>query len=379
MTRLFYGSFAGFILLASVAGCSGEPVGGAGIEDSTQGANAALTVSVVAPASVLWPDVITANGAIAPWQEATVNAEISGARLVEVLVDVGDKVEAGALLARFDTAQANALYAQQNAALADAVARLVEAAANAKRAKQLVMNKSMSEQDLIKAVTTEQAASAQVDLARARLASQKLNLDNARVVAPDAGVVSSRSAMLGMVATPGFELFRLIRQNRLEWQAELTAASLSAVSNGDAAEIYLADGQMVTGKVRQVSPVLNSRTRTGIVYVSLSGVDANDARIGMYSGGTIVVGEREGITVPSSAVVQRDGYEYVFNVDVEDGRVSQRKVKTGRRFANRIEIVEGVTVNDAVVLNGAAFLNDGDRVHIVDQPAAGPYTLGGTE
>ncbi|XOV86944.1 MAG: efflux RND transporter periplasmic adaptor subunit [Pseudomonadota bacterium] len=337
----------------------------------------ALSVSLVHPTRVLWPEVVTANGSIEAWQEATVNTEVSGARLLEVLVDVGDHVTRGQLLARFDIDQAQAMYTQLEAALTDALAHQAEAAANARRAKQLKANSSVSDQDLIKAVTAELTADAQVQLARARLASQQLVLNNSRVVAPDDGVISSRRAMLGMVAAPGLELFRLIRQNRLEWQAELTAAGLSQVEIGDTAQILLADGKTVTGKVRQISPSLNANTRTGLVYVAIDSEHLGDARTGMFAGGTINTGERAGLALPASTIVQRDGYEYVFVVDPEDGRVAQHKVITGRRFANRVE-VDGVVEEEAIVLSGAAFLNDGDRVRIVEQANAGPYTLGST-
>ncbi|MDA1073921.1 MAG: efflux RND transporter periplasmic adaptor subunit [Proteobacteria bacterium] len=335
---------------------------------------AALTVNLVRPVSVIWPETANASGSIKAWQEASVHAEISGARLTELLVDVGYRVEKGDLLARFDSAQANAALLQQRATLVDAQARLREAIANAVRAKELEAKNSLSEQDSIRAITTEQTARAQVDLARAQLESRRLMLENTRVIAPDAGIVSSRQAMLGMVAAPGMELFRLIRQNRLEWHAELIASALADVNAGNVAELLLPSGETVTGTVRQLGPVMDENTRTGIVYVALD--DESHARIGMFASGTIKVGERAGLVLPSTAIVQRDGYEYVFVVDVESSRVAQRKVQTARRFANQIEVVAGVMVDDAVVETGAAFLSDGDRVRIVERPD-GPHILGG--
>ncbi len=331
---------------------------------STDVPGAALTVSMVHPIAIIWPETVTANGAIGAWQEAVVGAEIGGVRLVEVLVDVGDQVEQGQLLARLDSAPLEAAYAQQKAALAESEARLIEAVANAKRARSLRSTQAISEQDLIRAVTTAQAAEAQVEVARARLLSQRIALDNARVLAPDRGVVSSRSAMLGAVAAPGMELFRLVRQNRLEWRAELTAGQLAVVKTGDAAEIMLANGEVVTGTVRQVAPVLDTGSRTGIVYIALDG-EHPGARAGMFAAGKIMLGERPGIAVPASAVVLRDGREYVFKVDTEQQRTVQVLISTGRRSADRIEVVDGLSIDDQVVESGGAFLNDGDRVRVV--------------
>ncbi len=332
---------------------------------------AALTVSVVSPIAVLWPEVITASGAIAPWQEASVAAQVGGVRLIEVLADVGDEVVKGQLLARLDPAPVEANYAQQRAALADAQARLTEALANAARAKHLRDTSAISEQDLIRAITTAQAAQAQVDLAEARLSSQQLNLDDTRVIAPDDGVVSSRSAMLGAVAAPGMELFRLVRQNRLEWRAELASADIANVEVSDRAEIRLPDGSIIDGVVRQIAPVLDAGSRMGIVYVALS-KDANsgDARPGMFLSDRILRRERAGLALPATALVVRDGYEFVFVVDAESRRAMQIKVKTGRRHEGSIEIVSGVNAGDQVVASGGAFLNDGDLVRIVPPQVA---------
>ncbi|MGE0626119.1 MAG: efflux RND transporter periplasmic adaptor subunit [Pseudomonadales bacterium] len=330
---------------------------------------AALTVALVQPVAMVWPETVTANGAIGAWQEAVVGAETGGVRLIEVLADVGDQVSKGQELARFDTAPLQAAYAQQKAALAEAQARFEEATANADRARSLRQTQAISEQDLIKATTTAQAAQAQVEVARARLLTQKITLDNARVLAPDDGVISSRNAMLGAVSAPGMELFRLVRQNRLEWRAELTAAELADIDPGDRATVELANGDAVEGRVRQVAPVLDTGSRTGIVYVALD-TDNPAARAGMFAAGRIFLGQRPGISIPASALVLRDGREYVFKVDPEIGRVVQVQVATGRREADRVEIVSGIDATDKVVESGGAFLNDGDRVRVVPSLSA---------
>ena len=327
-----------------------------------------LTVSLVEPKHVVWPEIVKASGAIAPWQEAKISAEISGAALTEVLVDVGDNVQAGDTLARFDNAPALTQLAQQQALLDEAKARLAEAIGEAKRAQKLDAREALSEQESIRAKTKEQAARAQVQLAQARLDAQQLSLDKTQVVAPDSGVITARNATLGAVGTPGAELFRLLRQNRLEWHAELTAESLINVSLADTAEIQLPGGMLLTGKVRQIAPMLDAGTRTGIVFVALDAATANHARVGMFAAGTINIGERPALALPTSSVVHRDGYEYIFLVDREGGRTTEQKVTTGRRFADWIEIIEGVTSGAYVVRSGGAFLTDGDHVKIVDWP-----------
>jgi RND family efflux transporter MFP subunit len=335
----------------------------------------ALTVSVVHPEQAEWPEVIQASGTIAPWQEAIVGSEVAGLRLAELTVDVGDEVTKGQLLARFDDATTLAMVRQSEAAVAEAEANVAEAEANAQRAERLGKTGALSQQDATQYLTRGRTANAQLESAKARLHSQQLALQYTRVVAPDDGVISSRKAMLGMVAAPGTELFRLVRQNRLEWRAELTGAQLAQVHVGDAASVQLADRTVAHGHVRQVAPVIEENTRIGVAYVELDrGESANTAaRAGMYGTGTITLGERMALTLPSDAIVMRDGHEYVFVLG-PDGRVALTKVDIGRRFGNGVEISAGVTDAQQVVAAGAAFLNDADAVRVVPAPPSGNQT-----
>jgi RND family efflux transporter MFP subunit len=324
----------------------------------------ALTVSVVTPQVEEWPDVVQASGSITAWQEAIVGAEVSGLRLVEVDVDVGDEVTKGQLLARFDDATMRAVLAQQQAAVAEAKANVAEAQANALRAERMGKSGALSEQDITQYVTRGRTASAQLESAEARLHSQQLALEYTRVVAPDDGVISARQATLGMVAGPGTELFRLVRQKRLEWRAELSGAQLAQVNVGDAASLTLPDGTTAVGKVRQVAPVLDAASRIGIAFVELDRDTPSSARAGMYASGAITLGQRTALTVPSSAVVLRDGHEYVFLLG-QDDRVQQTKITVGRRVGDGIEISAGLGPDQQIVASGAAFLNDADMVRVV--------------
>jgi RND family efflux transporter MFP subunit len=324
---------------------------------------ASLTVALVQAKPMRWPEQAIANGNIAAWQEAVVSAEVGGLRLAEVLVDVGDQVTRGQVLARFDAATQRANVAQQRAALAEAEALRAEADSNYARATRLRETAAISEQDLIQASTRAQAAAAQVESARARLEAAELMLKYTEVTAPDDGVVSSRTAMLGAVGAPGAELFRLVRQNRLEWRAELTGAQLADVRVGMAARLDLPDGTKATGVVRQIAPVLNEATRIGIAYVELDRTTTNSARAGMYATGTITIGESNGLELPAGAVVQRDGHDYVFIVGAES-EVQMTKVRVGRRHGDAVEVLAGVSEADRIVASGGAFLNDGDRVRI---------------
>lgn len=321
-----------------------------------------LTVQVTTPREREWRDEVLAHGSIVPWHEAVIGAEASDLRLIDVRVDVGSRVAAGELLARFDPAPIEAELSERLAALAEAEAMLVEAEENAKRAESLRDTGAMSGQVVTQRLTKAQTARAQVDSARSRVESTRLRLRQTRVVAPDSGVISSRTAALGSVAGAGDELFRLVRQSRLEWHAQLAAADVGNIELGQAVRMKLPDGATIDGVIRQVAPSLEQNL-TALAYVQLSEDAQQSARIGMFVSGSIVTGASVGLSLPSGSIVVRDGREYVFVVS-RDLVVSQAPVRTGRRDGNQVEILSGLLPDQSVVLNGGGFLHDGDRVRV---------------
>ena len=333
----------------------------------------ALTVTTAKPQTSRLPIKLSANGNVAAWQEAVIGSESNGLRLTEVRVNVGDVVRAGQVLAVFSNDTVNADVAQTKAALLEAEANAAEAAANAGRARSLQTTGAISAQQISQYLTAEQTANARIASAKAQLAAQQLRLKYTQVVAPDSGVISSRSATVGSVVAAGTELFRMIRQGRLEWRAEVTASELLNLKPGTLAEVKAANGSVLTGKVRMIAPTVDPQTRSAVVYVDLPASAAGNApfKAGMYASGAFELGTSGALTVPQQAIAVRDGFSYVFRLNA-DQRVSQIKVQPGRRLTDRIEILSGITGDTTIVVNGAGFLNDGDLVRNVAQPAAAP-------
>ena len=330
-------------------------------------AKAALTVTATQPQRVQLSTALSANGNIAPWQEAIVGAESNGMRLAEVRVNVGDSVKRGQVLATFVADMAQADLAQSRAAVAEAEATLADAAANAQRARDLQASGALSAQQINQLLTAERTAQARLDALRAAAKVQQLRLAQTQVLASDNGVISARSATVGAVVPAGMELFRLIRQGRLEWRAEVAASELAQVKPGQAVRVTAAGGAAVAGKVRMVAPTVDAATRNGIVFVDLPQPGALKA--GMFARGDFDTGSSSALTLPQSAVLLRDGFSYVFKLGV-DNKVVQTKVGVGRRVGERVEITGGLDANARVVASGGGFLADGDTVRVVDSPAA---------
>ncbi|HBK46462.1 MAG TPA: efflux RND transporter periplasmic adaptor subunit, partial [Xanthomonadaceae bacterium] len=198
--------------------------------------------------------------------------------------------------------------------------------------------------------------------ARAARDAAKLRRDFAELRAPADGVISKRLVQPGQVVSAGSELLRLIRDGRLEWRAELPEEQLAEVSVGDVVELAHA-GQPVRGRVRAVSPGVDTETRTGTVYADLPAPAA--LKPGIYVEGRIVTGDGQGLMVPSASIVQRDGHAYVFTMK-DAQTVQRRRVRTGQVVQGKVEVVEGLQEGERVVVDGAGFLGDGDRVRVVE-------------
>jgi len=331
-----------------------------------------LTVTVAKPETSELNVTLSANGNVAAWQEASIGSESNGLRLAEVRVNVGDAVKKGQVLAVFSGDSVDADVAQAKASLAEARATAADAAGTAARARTLQATGAMSQQQINQYTTAEQTAKARVEAAEAVLAAQQVRGRNTKVMAPDDGVISSRTATVGSVVSAGTELFRLIRQGRLEWRAEITSSELGRITVGTPAVVVSATGAMVNGKVRSVAPTVDPQTRNALIYVDIPDVQQNTGiKAGMFARGDFMLGRNHAVTVPLASVVPRDGFNHLL-VMQPDSRVSMLRIETGRRVGDRVEITTPLPPDARVVVQGAGFLNDGDLVRVVDSlPTAG--------
>ncbi len=394
-------SIAACVVLAGVAALFylNSGTGTAGSKDGAPTAQPTLTVATAAPESLSLPITLSANGALAAWQEAIVSTESNGLQLVQVLANVGDRVKAGQVLAVFSAQSVQTDVAQAQASVLEAQASAEDAAQTAARARTLDNVGALSAQQISQFNTADKAAQARLAAARAGLQAQQLRSQQTRVLAPDDGVISARSATVGAVVGAGTELFRLIRGGRLEWRAEVTAAELGRLKVGAPAHIVAASGARATGRVRIVAPSVDAQTRTALVYVDLPAAAPGTPALlaGMFAQGTFELGSSPALTVPQAAVVLRDGFSYVFSVNPAEPpatpvqassdapqaypqlRVRELKVQTGRTVGERIEIVSGLDSGTAVVVQGAGFIHEGDlvRVNNAASPAAASSAASG--
>ena len=319
----------------------------------------APAVSLIHPKTESWPELIEASGNIMPWQESHIGSEVGGLRLSSVLVNVGDTVKKGQELARLNAATVETDLDAANAQLAEAEAALAQAVATLDRAKRLAPSGGVSQQELTLYETQKHTAEARVSAARAQVKRQQLRLDYATLVAPDDGVISASSASEGAIVSAGSELFRLIRQGRLEWRAEVKGETLLKLSPGQEVTVLSPLGPEVKGRVRQLSPTIDVTTHNGLVYVDLP--PGTNLKAGLRVSGTITMGKRKALVLPSSAVLNQEGVSRVLTVNPES-RIEALEIKTGRTKDASVEVLAGVDEQTRVVAKNLRGLKVGEVV-----------------
>ena len=321
----------------------------------------AMTVSTAKPETASLALQLQANGNIAAWQEASVGAEVPGLRLATVNVNIGDVVKKGQVLATFARETTEAESLQGKAALMQAEAAAESAKADADRARSIENTGALSKSQIAQYLTQEKVTRAQFEAAKAAYAASQVRLGNTQVRAPDDGVISARTATVGAVAGAGQELFRLVRQSRMEWRAEVTPAEVGQVKVGQKVEVTAASGLTVAGTVRAIAPTADPQTRNVLVFADLP--KHTELKAGTFARGQFQIGSSQALTVPAQAIVVRDGHNYVFVIGA-DSKAGQRKVGTGRRAGDRVEVLQGLKADETVAVQGAGFLNEGDLVKI---------------
>ena len=362
------------LLLSSVlaVACGGSDKPAEGAAAASQAAPAAdgaapaapkpaMTVSTAKPETASLALQLQANGNIAAWQEASVGAEVPGLRLATVNVNIGDVVKKGQVLATFARETTEAESLQGKAALMHAEAAAESAKADADRARSIENTGALSKSQIAQYLTQEKVTRAQFEAAKAAYAASQVRLGNTQVRAPDDGVISARTATVGAVAGAGQELFRLVRQSRMEWRAEVTPAEVGQVKVGQKVEVTAASGLTVAGTVRAIAPTADPQTRNVLVFADLP--KHAELKAGTFARGQFQIGSSQALTVPAQAIVVRDGHNYVFVIGA-DSKAGQRKVDTGRRAGDRVEVLQGLKADETVAVQGAGFLNEGDLVKI---------------
>ena len=354
---------AGLMLagLLALAACGGHDE-----KDEKAAAPSRQTVTAATVTLVSLPRTVTASGSVSAWEEVPVAAETGGLQAVGVYVDEGAYVRQGQILVKLNDSLLRAQLRQQDASVAAAEANAAREEADLSRARELKERGFLSQASLDMAIAEQRSAEAQLASARAARAETATRLDQTNLRAPVAGRVISRSVTRGQIVQPGTELFRMVREGRLELDAQVPETELPLVRAGQTASISSDQAGATTGRVRIVTPEVNPQTRLGVARITLG--SGSGLRSGMFARADIDVGAQPVLTVPSASVVFREGKAGVYVIG-QNGAVRFTPVKTGVRSGDNVAVTEGLQAGLQVVVQGAGFLGEGDLVQI-GRPAA---------
>jgi HlyD family secretion protein len=334
-------------------------------------------------------ETVAVSGTIVPRDEILIGPEIEGFRILEILADEGDRVEAGQVLARLSRDTLDAQLAQSDAALVRADAQIAQAQSQIRQAQanlgqttpdleraQSLIRTGASTQALVdQKLAADNTARAALDVARQSLnVSQadkqaisaqrrelQVRISRTEVRAPVAGVVSRKNARVGAIASGiGEAMFKLVAHGAYELEGEAFETRLVRLAPGQDAKVTVGD-VVIPGKVRLVSPEVDRVTRLGRVRIQLEASSA--ARVGGFARGEIVTRRVEAVALPTGALLY-DGAQPLAQV-VKDGRIETRKVTVGIAADGFSQIVSGVVAGEDIVARAGPFLRDGDSVRPV--------------
>lgn len=326
-------------------------------------------VTVIVPGQIPVADAVTASGSIAARRDAAVGVQGEGGRVIAVLVDPGQSVVRGQVLARID----RAVQVQQSASLAAAIGSAEADAALAgselRRAEALVSKGFISKADIDRKTATRDGARARVAVARAQFAESRARLDRLDVRAPAAGLVLARSVETGQVVSPGSgALFRIAEGGVLEMRALVAEQDIARLKTGLPASVVPTGSTIeYRGTIWLIDPVIDAVSRQGVVRIALA--YAPGLRVGAFASARIAAGETVRPVLPQSAVQVDDKGSYVLVVGA-DNRVAHRAITVGSVSDQGIAVAAGLNGNERVVATAAAFLNPGEKVAPVLATAA---------
>ncbi len=319
------------------------------------------TVTVVVPGRQTIDRTIAATGTLAARREMPVGVAGEGGMVTRVLVEPGQWVGAGQVLATVD----RSVQTQTAASLAASVnvARSDESIAQAEldRAQQLVDRGFISKADLQRKAATRDAAGARVKVAQATLAEARARNGRLDIRAPAAGLVLTRGVEPGQIVSSGSGvLFRMAMGGQMEMRALMSEADLAGLNAGVRATVTpVGSAQSFAGEVWQVSPIIDPATRQGVARVALSYNPA--LRPGGFASATIHGGSTAAPLLPESAVQSDARGNFVYVLDAADKAV-RRDIVVGQTTDAGVSVKSGLAGTERVVMAAAAFLTPGQKV-----------------
>lgn len=371
MGRLF-GAIFGLVLLAvgffwgkSQGDVTPKPSTNASTKSeqaTTQKDEPVMAVEAIVPTLEGIEDKISASGVVVGKNIAQVGAKASGFAITDVLVDVGDVVQAGQVLARLDDSTVRQSFEMAKAELTQALATQAKAQADLARVEPLIKIDAISREQYDAYVTAKVQADASVQAVNARLNNTQIQAQNTQIIAPVSGFISAKTAQVGLVAT-GAPLFDIVQDGVLEWQASLPPDKAGVLAIGQEASVNVGQ-ERVRAVVEKIAPVANN-SRELTVHATLA--PSPLVRSGMYQSGQFVISSQTLPTLPARVVTMTDGFNYIWTLKKhkDDLYTAHREpIEIAGRTGDKVAVL--LKTDTLVVKEGGNFLSEGNLVRVVN-------------
>lgn len=334
---------------------------GDGAAEAEKGKEQAPVITVVTPGRATIAGQITGTGTLAARRELPVGIPGEGGQVVRVLVEPGQWVGQGQVLAVIDRSVQAQQQVSQSAQIQVARANADLAQANYDRALKLVGKGFISKADVDRLRATRDGAVAQVRVAGAQLGVLQAQSRRLNVVAPAAGLVLERRVEPGQVVSAGSGiLFRLAKGGEMELMTQLSEVDLANIGQGVTAEVTpVGSARSFSGQIWQIAPVIDPASRQGTARIALA--YSPELRPGGFATAVIKSGSVVAPMLPESAILSDAQGSYVFVID-KDNKAQRRPIKTGMVTDNGIAISEGLSGDERVVMRAGGFLQPGETV-----------------
>ena len=319
------------------------------------------TVTVIVPGSQAISNTISASGTLDARREMPIGVAGEGGQISRVMVDAGDWVSAGQVLATIDSSVQGQQVRSAGAQLEVSRANLALAQANLDRSMQLVERGFISQADIDRLTATRDAEAARVNVSSAQLSELRARAGRLAIRAPAAGLVLTRNAEPGQVVSAGSgALFVMAQGGEMEMNAQVSESDLARLSIGQTATITpVGTSESYEGQIWQLSPTIDSQSRQGTASIALAYQEG--LRPGGFASANIVSGSVDAPMLPESAVLSDSAGNFVFII-TEENMVERRDIVIGEVGSAGITISEGLSGDERVVRSAGAFLNPGDDV-----------------
>jgi HlyD family secretion protein len=333
---------------------------------ATGTANSIPVVTVTTPGSRAVTSRITFTGALAARYDMPIGSDTDTGRIREIDVEAGDHVKQGQILAKLD---GSVLLPQVNrlaASVEEAKAEAALSAAQYKRALGVQAAGALSAEEIEHRRATSLTDDARVKVAVAQLAEAQARLERTDIRAPADGLVLTRTAEVGQIASPGGPaLFRLARSGEIEMRGQIAEQDMARLRVGQSASVYITnDAKPFDGRVRLLGAVIDPNTRLGEIRIALGSDPV--LRPGAFARGEVVIDHDEHPVLPETAVLADEKGSYVFIIN-DKNEVERRKVSVIDTTAAGVVIGAGLTGSERIVTTAAGFLREGERVSATPQ------------